>query len=52
MQYAQGFGRSLAIIWGTVQRMSPQERDEFLARLINHTEDWEKQAKKVEESTT
>ena len=52
MQFAQGFGRCLAIIWGTVQRMSPQERDEFLARLINHTEDWEKQAKKVEESTT
>jgi hypothetical protein len=52
MQYAKGFGRSLAIIWQMVQRMSQQEKDEFLTRLINHSEVWEKQAKKVEESTT
>lgn len=49
MMYAQGFGRSVAIIEGIVRRMSPQDRDEFAQRLDEFAQYW---TKKVEESAT
>lgn len=52
MKYAQGFGRCLGIMWGMVERMSPKERDEFIAMLGRRAEWWSEGAKKVEESTT
>ena len=49
MKYAQGFGRSLAIIWGLVRQMKPEERDEFIAYLGRHSERWLKEAQPLEE---
>ena len=49
MMYAQGFGRLLGFMWGTVERMSQQDKDEFAQRLDEFAEFW---GKKVEESTT
>ena len=49
MMYAQGYGRSIGIILGMVERMSQQDRDEFAQRLDEFALFWEK---KVEETTT
>ena len=49
MMYAQGFGRLLGFVWGTVERMSQQDKDEFARRLDEFAEFW---TKKVEETTT
>ena len=49
MMYAQGYGRSIGIILGMVERMSQQDKDEFAQRLDEFAEFW---AKKVEETTT
>ena len=49
MMYAQGYGRSIGIILGMVERMSQQDRDEFAQRLDEFAQFW---GKKVEESIT
>ncbi len=52
MKYAQGFGRLQAFLWGTIQRMSPEDQAETRKRLEEFAEFWTEKTKKVEESTT
>ena len=49
MMYAQGYGRSIGLILGMVERMSQQDRDEFAQRLDEFAQFW---GKKVEETNT
>ena len=52
MKYAQGFGRLQAFLWGTIQRMSPEDQAETRKRLEGFAKNWAAKAEKVEESTT
>jgi hypothetical protein len=52
MKYAQGFGRLQAFLWGTIQRMSPEDQADTRKRLEEFAQYWSAKAEKVEESTT
>ena len=52
MKYAQGYGRLVAFLWGTIERMSPEDKAETQKRLEEFAEYWSAKAEKVEESTT
>ena len=52
MRYAQGFGRLVGFLWGTIERMSPEDQADTRRRLEEFAEFWSEKAKKVEETTT
>lgn len=52
MKYAQGYGRLVAFLWGTIERMSPEDKVETRKRLEEFAQYWSSRAEKVEESTT
>ena len=52
MRYAQGYGRLLGFLWGTIDRMSPEDKAEIRERLEGYAKFWSESQKKVEESTT
>lgn len=52
MKYAQGYGRLVAFLWGTIERMSPEDQAQTRKRLEDFAAYWAEQSKKVEESIT
>lgn len=52
MKFAQGYGRLMAFLWGTIERMTPEDQEKTRKRLEDFSAYWAEQSKKVEESTT